>query len=164
VRLGAGIELETMKLSGHVSDELAFYESSTETLILGDAITSFRWDHLQGHESPKAYRHAIAKLRAFMQQRRPKRVLMAHHSDQTPQYLSTLLDEAETFLDKMDELVLSTIARAHKPVSLGKLWAIASAVTNKDQDLYGLITVHAHARELVENGTLASPAPNLYVI
>ncbi|MDN5854642.1 MAG: MBL fold metallo-hydrolase, partial [Actinomycetia bacterium] len=77
--LGGGVELESFRVDGHLHVELAWYERSSRTLVLGDVVTATGWPIFHGHVDPQALRVSLNRLVNFVREREVTTVAMSHY-------------------------------------------------------------------------------------
>src|ERR671933_424825 len=76
---GTCANLQAISVPGHMPAELAYFERSSRTLIIGDAVTGIDWPFMHGHLAPAAYRQTLARLRGLVVSLPVERVLLAHY-------------------------------------------------------------------------------------
>lgn len=152
--LGGGVRLEVYEFPGHVRYEIGLFETSTRTLILGDAIPGFAWNFIHGHLSPSALRRTLGRLRHLAGELGLERLLTSHFSEGGPAQLHELVSRASAYLDELEHTVLRTVREARGPCRLEEVWRLTCARLGKRLEFRGLATVHAHLEEAVADGRL----------
>jgi glyoxylase-like metal-dependent hydrolase (beta-lactamase superfamily II) len=163
LRLGRGVELEAMSLPGHMPAELAYYERSSRTLIVGDAVTGIDWPFIHGHLDPAAYRSTLARLRGLIVSLPVERALLAHYPALDAAAFDALLQRATAYLDRLEATVVAQVRMAPGPVELEAVWRGTCAALDKQLEFRGLATVDAHLRDLLARGLIARVGPDRYV-
>jgi glyoxylase-like metal-dependent hydrolase (beta-lactamase superfamily II) len=163
INLGRRVRLEAISLPGHVGAELGYFERSSGTLILGDAVTRADIPFFQGHVLPAQYRATLAKLHSLARTLPIRQIAPAHYARMDVAAFGALLDRTAQHLDEVDALVASQVRDAAGPVTLEAVWRGVCAAAGKQPEFRSLAMVEAHLRELMEAGRVARPAPDQYV-
>jgi glyoxylase-like metal-dependent hydrolase (beta-lactamase superfamily II) len=161
LRLGRGVELQAISLPGHMPAELAYYERSSRTLIVGDAVTGIDWPFIHGHLDPAAFRQTLARLRGLVVSLPVERALLAHYPVMDAPAFASLLDRAVAYLERLESTVLAQVRDT--PVDLETVWRATCAALGKQLEFRGLGTVDAHLRDLLARGLIARAGPDQYV-
>jgi glyoxylase-like metal-dependent hydrolase (beta-lactamase superfamily II) len=161
-RLGQDVDIQVLSLPGHVEAELGYYERSTGTLILGDAVTGVDWLFFHGHVRPRAYRASIAKLKSLAATVPIRRALLAHYPLLSGAEFVALLDTVEAYIDTLDRTILDIVSRADGSLDLETIWRAVSQAMHKTLEFRGLATVDGHLRELTADGKLSRVGPDRY--
>ena len=93
--LGGGVSLTAYSFPGHMRAELGWFEESTRTLILGDAITGLDWPLFHSHLTVQGYRDTLVKIGRLVDELQVERVLFAHFPPMTPDEAAKLLVYAD---------------------------------------------------------------------
>jgi glyoxylase-like metal-dependent hydrolase (beta-lactamase superfamily II) len=163
IRLGRHLELQAISLPGHMPAELAYYERSSRTLIVGDAVTGIDWPFIHGHLDPAAYRKTLARLRGLIVSLPVERALLAHYPVLDAAAFDALLERATAYLDRLEATVLAQVEHATGPIDLEGVWRATCAALDKQLEFRGLATVDAHLRDLLARGSIVRVAPDRYV-
>jgi glyoxylase-like metal-dependent hydrolase (beta-lactamase superfamily II) len=163
LRLGRGVELQAISLPGHMPAELAYYERSSRTLIVGDAVTGIDWPFIHGHLDPAAYRRTLSRLRGLIVSLPVQTALLAHYPVMDAPAFDALLQRAMVYLDQLEATILSQIQRGPVPADLETIWRGTCAALDKQLEFRGLATVDAHLHDLLAQGLLARPGPDRYI-
>jgi glyoxylase-like metal-dependent hydrolase (beta-lactamase superfamily II) len=162
LKLGRGVELEAISLPGHMPAELAYYERSSRTLIVGDAVTGIDWPFIHGHLEPEAYRRTLKRLRGLVVSLPIERAVLAHYPVLEAPAFDALLQRASAYLDQVESVVAAQVREARGPVDLGAVWRGTCAALGKQLEFRGLATVDAHLRDLLAAGRIARVGPDRY--
>lgn len=146
--LGGGVSLQAITFPGHLLAELGWYERSTATLILGDAITGLEWPLFHSHLSVSAYRATLAKIRVVVADRAVKLVLFAHFPPMTPTEVEDLVAKAATYIDEVEATMIRLLASQDR-VTLESLWADTCRRMERLQEFRALNMVFAHVQDLL---------------
>jgi glyoxylase-like metal-dependent hydrolase (beta-lactamase superfamily II) len=163
LRLGRGIELQAISLPGHMPAELAYYERSSRTLIVGDAVTGIDWPFIHGHLDPAGYRHTLARLRGLIASLPVETALLAHYPAMAAPAFDALLQRAMAYVEGLEAAILGQIQDAPGPLDLETVWRGTCAALDKQLEFRGLATVDAHLHDLLARGLLARAGPDRYV-
>ncbi|MBB6673043.1 MBL fold metallo-hydrolase [Cohnella nanjingensis] len=154
VRLDGETQLTTLALSGHMMYEIGFIEHSTNTLILGDAITLYEGDLFPGHFSPKQYRATVKKLGELNRKHRFNQVLTAHFEPTDSEGLNKHLLGVHHMIDQVDWTIHQILSEAAEPLSLEPIWRAVCERMGRIFEFRGLAMVHGHLSEAVQDGRI----------
>ncbi|MBV9171939.1 MAG: MBL fold metallo-hydrolase [Chloroflexi bacterium] len=160
--LGRGVGLQVLSVPGHVEAEMAYYEPSSASLILGDAITGTDWSFFHGHMQRSAFLSTIASMRAFAVNHRLERALLAHYPLMNRQQFLSLLDRVHAYVMRIDQTIIDIMREATDGVDLDTTWRAVCERMNKQLEFRGLLTVDAHLREMTAAGLLERVGPDRY--
>jgi glyoxylase-like metal-dependent hydrolase (beta-lactamase superfamily II) len=161
--LGGGVSLEAFSFPGHMLAELGWLESSTRTLILGDAITGLDWPIFHSHLTVQGYRDSLAKIRRIMVERGVERVLFAHFPPIPPSEVESLLDKATAYIDEI-EVTMIRILAGHATVTLEQLWTATCERMGRLREFRSLNMVFAHVQDLLARGFIREVASETYAL
>ncbi|MEQ8674883.1 MAG: MBL fold metallo-hydrolase [Aggregatilineales bacterium] len=147
--LGGGVTLTAYSFPGHMLAELGWFEESTRTLIVSDAITGLDWALIHGHLSVAAYRHTIEKIDSLLGELNVQQVLMAHFPAMTPDSMRNLTRKARAYLDGIERTLIKIVA-LNESTTLEDLWREFLNRYEKLTEFRSLSTVAAHVDDLVE--------------
>ena len=159
--LGGGVKLTAYSFPGHMLAELGWFEDSTKTLILADAITGLDWGLIHGHLTVSGYRNTIEKIDRLLTELDVQQVYMAHYDPMTPDDMRTLTQKARDYINGIERTVI-TVAAENDTVTLKTLWEEFLKRHNKLTEFRSLSTIDAHAKDLVERGIFQQVAENTY--
>jgi glyoxylase-like metal-dependent hydrolase (beta-lactamase superfamily II) len=151
--LGGGVILTAYSLPGHMLAELGWFEESTHTLILGDAITGLDWPLFHSHLTVQGYRDTLAKIGRLLPDLKVEQVVFAHFPPMTPPETDRLLHSAAQYIDDVETTILR-IAASAPAVTLAQLWTETCARMERLQEFRSLNMVNAHVQDLVARGVL----------
>jgi glyoxylase-like metal-dependent hydrolase (beta-lactamase superfamily II) len=160
--LGRGVGIQVLSVPGHVEAEMAYYERSSGSLILGDAITGTDWSFFHGHMQRSAFLSTIARMRAFAVNNRVERALLAHYEVMDRQQFLSLLDRVEAYVTRIDQTIIDIVRGASDCVDLETVWRTVCERMNKQLEFRGLLTVDGHLRELAAGGVFERVRPDCY--
>jgi glyoxylase-like metal-dependent hydrolase (beta-lactamase superfamily II) len=161
--LGGGVSLKAISFPGHLLAEFGWFEGSSKTLILGDAITGLDWPLFHSHLSVKEYRRTLQKLRNVIPELNVEHILFAHFPPMNPQETMELILEAETYIDDIETTMLRILA-GQDNVSLEELWAQTCSRMKRLQDFRALNTVYAHVQDLLERDIIREILEEVYAL
>ena len=162
LKLGRHVELQAISLPGHMPAELGYYERSSRTLIIGDAVTGIDWPFIHGHLAPAAYRRTLARLRGLLVSLPVERALLAHYPVLDAPAFDDLLQRASAYLQHVESTVALQVRDAPGPVDLEAIWRGTCAALDKQLEFRGLATVDAHLHDLLVDGRIARAGPDRY--
>lgn len=161
VQLGGGVALEALSVPGHVRAELAWFERSTRTLVLGDAVTGTSWPFFHGHVDPTLLRRTLDRLRAFAYERDVELVCFSHYEPRDKDAFDALLDAVRDYLDQVWAAVRQALD--DEPHTLAQIWQATCQAMGKEPEFRSLAMVSGHVSELVANGEARQVGPDEYV-
>lgn len=161
--LGGGVSLAAFSFPGHLLAEFGWFEASTRTLILGDAITGLDWPLFHSHLSVPGYRDTLAKIKAVVADLDVQQVLFAHFPPMLPAEVDTLLAQAAAYIDEI-EVTLLRILAANDTVTLETLWTETCRRMERMQEFRSLNMVHAHVQDLLARNIIRQIEPEKYAL
>lgn len=153
-KLDSKTQLSTFSFPGHMRYEIGFIEHSTNTLILGDAITLYEGDLFPGHFSPRRYRATLKKLAQMNREYQFNSVLTAHFNPTDADGFNQLLNKIHYFIDEVDWTIHNILAESAEPLSLEPIWRALCERMGRIYEFRGLAMVHGHLVEAVEDGRI----------
>jgi len=159
--LGGGVKLTAYSFPGHMKAELGWFEDSTKTLILADAITGLDWGLIHGHQTVKGYRSTLEKLARLLDELDIQNVFMAHYDPMTPNQLRDLIQKAHSYINGIERTVIQVVAE-HDTVSLETIWREFLQRHDKLTEFRSLSTIDAHVQDLIERGIFEETETHTY--
>jgi hydroxyacylglutathione hydrolase len=159
--LGGSINLKAISFPGHLLAEFGWFESSSKTLILGDAITGLDWPLFHSHLSVKDYRKSLQKLGNVIPEMKVEKILFAHFPSMNPQETMELIAKAENYIDDIETAVLHILA-SQDSVSLENLWAQTCSKMKRLQEFRALNMVYAHVVDLLGRSIISEVSKEKY--
>ncbi len=159
--LGGGVNLRAYSLPGHMLAELGWFEESTRTLILGDAVTGLDWPIFHSHLSVAGYRDSLARIRRLVRELGVTRVLFAHFPPMAPDEVDGLLARAAAYIDEVESTLIRLIAGAPQ-VTLEDLWTGLCARLERQREFRALNMVAAHVQDLLARGVICEVETQVY--
>ncbi len=161
--LGGGVKLTAYSFPGHMLAELGWFEESTQTLILADAITGLDWGLIHGHLTVSGYRDTVEKIDHLLDELNVKQVFMAHYDPMTPNEMRELTQKARDYINGIERTVI-TVAAENETVTLQLLWEEFLKRHNKLTEFRSLSTIDAHIKDLVERKLLKQIDSKNYIL
>jgi len=161
--LGGDVSLVAYSFPGHMLAELGWFETSTRTLILGDAITGLEWPIFHSHLSVQGYRDTLDKIRRLLGELNIGRVLFGHFPPMSPAETEALLDRAARYIDAVEAMMLRILA-SRAQVSLADLWAETCRRMEREEDFRALNMIAAHVQDLLARGLIREVAAETYAL
>jgi hydroxyacylglutathione hydrolase len=155
-----GASLRAYLLPGHMLVEFGWFEQSTKTLILGDAITGLDWPIFHSHLTVSGYRNTLNRITHLLSELDVQLVLFAHFPPMTPAEVHPLIDLARAYIDEIETTILGILAEG--PASLEQLWRGTCARMDRQVEFRSLNMVKAHMDDLVERGLARSVGVEQY--
>ncbi len=146
--LGGGVSLRAYWLPGHMLAEFGWFEASTQTLILGDAVTGLDWPIFHSHLTVPGYRNTLDRIAQLIMDLDVQRVLFAHFPPMTSAGVYPLLDQARSYIDDIESTIRGILGEG--PADLARLWHETCWRMERDPDFRALNMVNAHMQDLVE--------------
>jgi len=161
--LGGGISLRAYSFPGHMLAEFGWFEESTHTLILGDAVTGLDWPLFHSHLTVQGYRDSLDKIARLVNELQAEWVLFAHFPPMRPPEVEALLDKARVYIDSIESTMIR-IAASQAAVTLEQLWTETCARMERLQEFRSLNMVAAHVQDLMERGIIYETAKETYAL
>jgi glyoxylase-like metal-dependent hydrolase (beta-lactamase superfamily II) len=149
--LGGGVSLQALSFPGHLLAEYGWFEASTKTLILGDAVTGLDWPLFHSHLSVQGYRDSLAKIRHIVEESGVEQVLFSHFPPMHPAETKALTFQAEAYINEIERTLLNLLA-AHGPATLELLWNETCHRLERIREFRSLNMVNAHIEDLTQRG------------
>ncbi|MBV6647543.1 MAG: MBL fold metallo-hydrolase [Cyclobacteriaceae bacterium] len=150
--LGDEVLLEAFAFSGHMQEEMGWFEHNSKTMILGDVITLMDIPFIHGHVDVSGYRSSLRKLSQLISQLDIQQFLFAHFEPMVPVQMIDLIDQASKYLDRIDHIIFESLQSS--PLTLKQLWEGVCDRMQKQREFRSLSTVDAHVKELNSQGKL----------
>jgi glyoxylase-like metal-dependent hydrolase (beta-lactamase superfamily II) len=161
--LGGGVRLRAFSLPGHLLAELCWFEESTRTLILGDAVTMLEGPVFHSHLSVSGYRSSLDKLRRLLDDLNVALVVFGHFPPMPPPQVRDLIAAAHIYINAVETTIFRIIA-AQQTVTLEHVWRETCNRMERAQEFRSLNMVNAHLHDLTERGICHQVAPETYAI
>lgn len=158
-----GVTLQAYSLPGHMLAELGWFEATTRTLILGDAITGLDWFLFHGHYTVSGYRNSLNKIVHLLSDLKVQRVVCAHFPPMTPAETVHLVAKAHDYLDAIEVTLLRILAEKGA-ATLETLWIETTSRMNRLQEFRSLSMVAAHLEDFAVRGVVREVAPQEYTL
>jgi hydroxyacylglutathione hydrolase len=159
--LGGGASLTGYSFPGHTLAELGWFEASTHTLILGDAVTGLDWPLFHSHLSVQGYRDTLVRIGRMLDELQVERVLFAHFPPMGPDEVARLLVYAATYINEIESTLIRILA-SQSTVTLEKLWSDLCARMERQQEFRSLNMVFAHMTDLQVRGLVREEESGVY--
>ncbi len=161
--LGGGVSLHAYSLPGHLMAELGWFEESTRTLILGDAITMLEGPMFHSHLTVQGYRDSLNKIKRLISELKVELVVCAHFSPMRPPEAEKLVAQAHAYIDAIETLLIRIVA-SQPTVTLEQLWRDTCARMERRQEFRSLNMVAAHVQDLQQRGIIREVAKETYTL
>lgn len=163
IRLGDGLRLCALELPGHIDAEIGFYEESTGSLIVADAIPRLDWGLFHGHGPPAVLRSTLRRLRALVCAESVQRACLAHYSVLDEAGFLAAIQAAFDFVDRIDDELRRELRQAGGGgLALPEAWEGVCEAFERDREFRGLAMVAAHMDELAGSGVVERIGPEVY--
>ncbi len=161
--LGGGVALRAFSFPGHMMAELGWFEASTKTLILGDAITGLEWPIFHSHLTVQGYRDSLAKIRRLVPELGVERVLFAHFPPMRPAEVNQLIDKANQYIDDIEATMIRILASG-EACTLEELWTGTCERMSRNREFRSLNMVDAHIKDLIARGLVREVGKETYTL
>lgn len=161
--LGGGVTLKAYSLPGHLLAELGWFEASSRTLILGDAVTMLTGPQYHSHLDVQAYRSSLNKIERLLHELSVELVLFAHFPPMKPAAVRELLQAARAYIDTVEGTVIRILAGTPR-VTMEELWVQTCERTDRLREFRSLNMVAAHIKDLSSRGIVREVAHETYSI
>lgn len=161
--MGGGVTLTGYSLPGHMLNDLGWFEASSRTFIVGDAITATDWPHFHMHLTVSGYRTTLSKMRALLRQLQVAQVFLSHFGPMPPGETLAMLDRSEAMMHRMDRVLLKVMS-SKDSVPLRDIWHEVATAMGKQRDFQALNTVGAQVQDFVSRGLIREVEPRVYAL
>lgn len=158
--LGGGVRLEAVRADGHLHTELAWLETRSRTLILGDVVTGVDWPFFHGHVSPSSLLASLDRLERLVREREVQTVVFSHYELRDRAGFSSLVETVRQHVRDVRGYVRAAVSRG--PASLEDVWSRVTQLAGKEPEFRGLAMVRAHLDELLAGGEIRLVGPETY--
>jgi len=159
--LGGGVRLRAYSLPGHLMAELGWFEESTRTLILGDAVTMLEGPIFHSHVTVQGYRNSLTKIRRLLNELDVQLVVFGHFRPMRPDAVRELLNEANGYIDAVESTLIRLVASQPR-MKLADLWRDLCARHERAQEFRALNMINAHLQDLKARGIVLEIEPEIY--
>lgn len=149
-RLGDGVELTTVALPGHKLEEIAFLETHSRTLLMGDVLLALAAPFFHGFQTARGFRASLDRLQGLLQGGEIERVLSSHHHPMGADEALVRIAETRAFLDDVETATLEAAVGSDLPT----LWRRVCAALEKQLEFRGYAMIEVQVEELIEEGRL----------
>lgn len=161
--LGGGVNLRAYSLPGHLMAELGWFEESTRTLILGDAVTMLEGPQFHSHLTVQGYRNSLDKIGRLLKELNVALVVFAHFMPMRPPEVEKLLVDAHAYIDAVETLMIRILA-GQPTATLEQLWTDTCARMERRQEFRSLNMVNAHIQDLIQRGIVRQVANETFTL
>lgn len=144
-RLGDGIELHTIAVPGHKLEEVAFHETSSKSLFMGDLLLALKTPFFHGFQTARGSQSSLDKVDRMINEGLVEMVFAAHHDPMNAEQALLAVQETRRYIHQIAEITLA----AAKGVDFTTLWK--DVCTKMDRQLefrgYAMIDVLLHEME-----------------
>lgn len=161
--LGGGVNLRAYSLPGHLLAELGWFEESTRTLVLGDAVTMLDGLFFHSHLTVQGYRDTLDKLNRLLDELDVSWVLMAHFAPMRPAEARELIVKAHAYVDQIEATMIKLIA-AEDSATLEHVWRGTCERLGRKAEFRGLNMVDAHIKDLLARSVIREVDRERYAI
>lgn len=158
--LGGDVRLEAVRADGHLHTELAWLETRSRTLILGDVVTGVEWPFFHGHVSPSSLLTSLDRLERLVQERDVQRVVFSHYEHRGRAAFISLVETVRQHVRDVRDHVRAAVS--HGPAPLEDVWSQVTQLAGKEPEFRGLAMVRAHLDELLATGEIQVVGPETY--
>jgi glyoxylase-like metal-dependent hydrolase (beta-lactamase superfamily II) len=155
-----GVSLKAYELPGHMLVEFGWFEATTKTLILGDAICGLNWPFFHSHLTVSGFRSTMERISHLLAELDVQLVLFAHYPPMIPAEVHPLIDLAKAYIDEIETTILEILAEG--PANLEQLWRATCTRMDRQVEFRSLNMVKAHMDDLVERGLARQGDDGLY--
>jgi glyoxylase-like metal-dependent hydrolase (beta-lactamase superfamily II) len=154
LRLGDGLELQTLALPGHKLEEIAFLDPASGDLFMGDVLLALAAPFFHGFQTARGFRSSLDRVQGMLEAGRVRRVLAAHHPPMDRDRALESVHDTRTFLDRIESATLE----AAEGVPFPTLWKRVCAALDKQLEFRGFAMLEVQVEELIaRDGLLSRP-------
>jgi glyoxylase-like metal-dependent hydrolase (beta-lactamase superfamily II) len=156
-----GVSLRAYSLPGHLLAELGWFEESTRTLILGDAVTMLEAPLFHSHLTVQGYRNSLDRIKRLLGELNVELVVFAHFPPMRPPEVERLLVQAHAYIDAIETTMIRILA-SQPAVTLEQLWTDTCARMERLREFRSLNMVNAHVQDLMQRGLIREVEKETY--
>ncbi len=144
-RLGDGIELHTIAVPGHKLEEVAFHETSSKSLFMGDLLLALRTPFFHGFQTARGFHSSLDKIERLINDGSVEMVYAAHHDPMNAEMALNSVHETRRFIESIAENTLL----AATGVDFTTLWKDVCNSMNRQLEFrgYAMLQVQLHEME-----------------
>ncbi len=144
-RLGGGIELHTIAVPGHKLEEVAFHETSSRSLFMGDLLLALKTPFFHGFQTARGFHSSLDKVERMINDGSVTMVYAAHHDPMNADAAMKSVVDTRSFIQEIAERTLD----AAKGVDFTTLWKTVCEKMNRQLEFrgYAMLQVQLHEME-----------------
>jgi hypothetical protein len=128
-RLGEGVELRTLAVPGHKLEEVAFLETKSKSLLMGDLFLALKTPFFHGYQTSVGFHHSLARVQGLIEDGSIENVYPAHHDAMNADQALVAIRETRQFLDDITDATLAEATAAGGVVTVTAESGASTVVT-----------------------------------
>jgi len=149
-RLGEGVELRTLAVPGHKLEEVAYLETQSKSLFMGDLLLALKTPFFHGYQTSNGFYHSLDRVRGLIEDGSIDNVYPAHHDAMNAEQALVAIRETRKFLDNITDATLAEATGA----SFEQIWKGVCHRMNRQLEFRGYAMMQVQLREMTETGML----------
>lgn len=154
IHLGGEVALRAHHLPGHKHEELCWFERSSRTLILADAVILTGLPFFQGYMDVAAIKKTLKKLPRLVARLRAERVAMAHYPAMKPDEFVALTHKVAAHVEEIEMNCIKAVLSHPTGASTWEVCQEVCRAMKKQPEYHSLSTVMTHLDYLADEGKI----------
>lgn len=150
IRPGDETELHVIAVPGHKLEEIAFLESNSRSLFMGDLFLALKAPFFHGFQTATGFHDSLDKIETLLESGKVETVYPAHFDALNPEGALQVIAETRSFLrDVLNHTFAAAAGRDRETI-----WKTVCAKMNKELEFRGYAMIGVQLRELEEAGLI----------
>jgi len=149
-RLGEGLELRTLAVPGHKLEEVAFLETRSKSLFMGDLLLALKTPFFHGFQTSTGFYRSLDRVQTLIENGSVEQVYPAHHDAMNAEQALIALGETRQMLDDISAATLEEARGA----SFEQIWKGVCKRMNRQLEFRGYAMMQVQLNEMTESGLL----------
>lgn len=147
-RLGDDIELHTIAVPGHKLEEVAFLETSSKSLFMGDLLLALKTPFFHGFQTARGFYNSLDKVTRLIEDGSIETVYAAHHDAMDATKAVERIQDTRSFLDEIAEQTLK--AADGRPFT--DIWKSVCKAMDRQLEFRGYAMLQVQLQEMETAG------------
>lgn len=149
-RLGEGLELRTLAVPGHKLEEVAFLETRSKSLFMGDLLLALKTPFFHGFQTSTGFYRSLDRVQTLIENGSVEQVYPAHHDAMNAEQALITIGETRQMLDDISAATLEEARGA----SFEQIWKGVCSRMNRQLEFRGYAMMQVQLNEMTESGLL----------
>lgn len=149
-RLGEGLELRTLAVPGHKLEEVAFLETRSKSLFMGDLLLALKTPFFHGFQTSTGFYRSLVRVQTLIENGSVEQVYPAHHDAMNAEQALITIGETRQMLNDISAATLEEARGA----SFEQIWKGVCSRMNRQLEFRGYAMMQVQLNEMTESGLL----------